>query len=101
MRTWNGWWVLVHLLVVVALTLAFVVMTVTTPPNTGANIGAGLVALPLLVPLGLPWSLPTLVNENASRDDWSMAARVALDFAPAYLNVALHALSWRVSRSRS
>jgi hypothetical protein len=97
-RTTSGRRVLVHLLVVVGLTVAFVVLFVSTPPNTGANIGLGLVGLPLLA-LGLPWSLPTFVNPYA-RDDWSDTARAVVDFGPAYLNVALHALWWRVSRSR-
>lgn len=99
MRVWSGRWLAVHALVVAALTAAFFILVVTTPPNTGANIGAGLVGLPLLVPLGLPWSVPTLVDPYA-RDDLSDAARAALDFGPAYLNLALHALWWRLARSR-
>lgn len=96
--TWSGRWVLLHLAVVVGLTAAFIILIVATPPNTGANIGAGLVGLALLIPLGLPWSLPALVNPYFF-DHWSDAARAVLDFGPAYLNVVLHALWWRLSRS--
>lgn len=94
-RTGSGW-VLVHLVVVVVLTVAFVTLLAMTPPDTGAPIGAGLVALPLLFPLGLPWSLPFLVNPYYF-DHTSGPARAVAMWGPAYLNVALHVF-WRRRR---
>jgi len=81
-------WLLAHLVLVCALTLALVALIVTTPASSGANIGAGLVALPLLA-LGLPWSLAILVDPYRL-DGLSETTRFVIDVAPAFVNVMLH-----------
>jgi hypothetical protein len=98
MRRWKL--LTAHAAVVVGLTLAVIVFAaVTHDEGGGANIGLGLLMLPL-VALGLPWSLVYLLDPYAY-DGAPDAVRYAVGFAPAYLNVALHAALTRWWRRRA
>lgn len=88
-RLWNIPLV-AHAVVVVFLVALYVAATVTTSPDEGANIGAGLVGLTLLG-LGVPWSVPFGVNPDFP-SDLPGAWFEIVGFAPAFLNVVLHAV---------
>ncbi len=87
----SSWWWLfrVHAIGASGLTALVVVLLVTTPADGGANIGAGLLGLPLL-PLGLPWSLLHILNPYRF-DDLGDVAWLVVVFAPAMINVGIHA----------
>lgn len=83
-------WVWLHATVVGLLIVLFYLAR-ASGPETDANIGAGMIGLALLG-LGLPWTMLLWLIEPGTYHGLSTTVRGLVDFGPAVLNVALHAM---------